>query len=80
MATEKEAKLARERHSDELHDLGAHAIAVDQIQRKGEKTFAVIAFFEEKPEKVPHKLTVKNGKRTLEVPLVARVSEKFKPE
>jgi hypothetical protein len=80
MATEKEANLAREKHSDALRNLGAHAIAVDQVQRKGEKTFAVVAFFDEKPEKVPQKLTVKTGKKTLEVPLVARVSEKFKPE
>jgi len=80
MSTEKQANLARERHSNSLQGMGAHALAVDEIQRKGQKTFAVIAFFEHKPEKIPQTLRVKTGKRTLEVPLVARVSERFKLE
>jgi hypothetical protein len=80
MATERAANLARERYSSDLHNLGAHAIAVDQVQRRGEKTFAVVAFFEEKPDKIPNKLKVKIGNRTWEVPLVARIFEKFKPE
>ena len=80
MASEKEADLAREQHSDFLHDLGAHGIAVNEIKRQGEKSFAVIAFFEEKPDDVPDTLKVQSGKKTLEVPLVARVAEKFRPE
>lgn len=80
MASEREANLAREQHSDLLRSLGAHAIAVDEVRRKGEKTFAVIAFFEKKPDGVPSTLEVKSGKRSTEVPLVARVMEKFRPE
>lgn len=80
MASEKEANLAREKHSDVLRDLGAHAIAVDETRRKGEKTYAVIAYFEKKPESIPGTLEVKRGNRTLQVPLVARVTEKFRPE
>lgn len=80
MASEKEANLAREQCSDFLRDRGAHAIAVDEIKRKGEKTFAVIAFFEKKPEDVPGVLEVKRGKAAVQVPLVARVMEKFRPE
>ena len=80
MATEMQANLAREQHSNSLQGMGAHALAVDEIQRKGEKTFAVIAFFEHKPDKIPQTLSVKTRKRTLEVPLVARVSERFKLE
>ena len=80
MASEKEANLAREQCSDLLRGHGAHAIAVDEVSRKGEKTFAVIAFFEKKPEGIPDVLEVKRGKATLQVPLVARVMEKFRPE
>lgn len=80
MTTEREANLARERHAEFLRQLGAHAIAVDEVKRKGDTGFAVIAFFQEKPEGVPRTLEVKSGKKTLEVPLVARVQEKFKPE
>jgi hypothetical protein len=80
MPSEREANLAREQHADYLHKLGAHAIAVDEVRRRGDNDFAVIAFFEEKPENVPRTLEVKSGKKKLEVPLVARVQEKFKPE
>ena len=81
MANEREANRAREQHSDLLRELGAHAIAVDEISRKGEKTFAVVAYFEKKPAAgFPAALEIKSGKRALEVPLVARVVEKFRPE
>jgi hypothetical protein len=80
MTTEREANLARTQHADFLRQLGAHAIAVDEVKRKGDTDFAVIAFFEAKPDDVPRTLEVKSGKKTLEVPLVARVQEKFKPE
>jgi hypothetical protein len=80
MASEKEANLAREQHSDYLRALGAHGIAVDEVKQKGTKSFAVIAFFEEPPESVPETLEVKAGKKTKEVPLVARRMERFKAE
>ncbi len=80
MATEHEADLAREQHSDTLRELGAHAIEVNEVRTKGEPTFAVIAHFERKPERVPNVLTIKRGKKTMEVPLIARVSPKFRPE
>ena len=80
MSGEKEANLARDQHSDYLRKLGAHAIAVDEVKRKGETDFAVVAYFEEKPDDVPPTLEVKAGKKTLAVPLIARVQEKFRPE
>ena len=79
MASEKEADLAREQHSDFLFNLGAHGITIDEVKRKGEKSFAVVALFEEKPDEFPDTLKVQHGKKTLEVPVVARVTEKFKP-
>lgn len=80
MASEKEADLAREQHSDFLFNLGAHGITIDEVKRKGETTFAVVALFEKKPDEIPETLKIQRGKKTLEVPLLARVTEKFKPE
>jgi hypothetical protein len=80
LASEKEADLAREQHSDFLVGLGAHGVTIDEVKRKGEKSFAVIALFEQKPDEVPNNLEVQIGKKTLQVPLVAKVAEKFKPE
>lgn len=81
MASEREANAAREHYSDFLRDLGAHAIAVDEVRRGGEKTFAVVAYFEEKPsESLPKSLEVKSGGKELEVPLAVKVVEKFRPE
>lgn len=80
MASEKEADLAREQHSNFLRDLGAHGVTVDEIKRKGEKSFAVVALFDTEPEQMPDALEIKRGNKTLTVPLVARVMEKFRPE
>lgn len=81
MTSEREANLARERYSEFLRGLGAHAIGVDEVRRGGEKTFAVIAYFEEKPAEPPPKtLEIKSGRSTVEVPLVLKVEEKFRPE
>ncbi len=80
MANENEANQAREQHSEFLRDLGAHGITIDEVKRKGEKSFAVVALFEQKPEDFPDTLTVRSGEKTLQVPLIVRLIEKFKPE
>ena len=80
MASEMEANAARDQHSEFLRRLGSHAIAVDEVSVKGEKTFAVVAHFAEKPPNVPRSLEIRSGTRTLEVPLVARVTKKFRAE
>lgn len=79
MATEQEANQARNEYSDFLRQLGAHAIAVDTIG-KSTNEFAVQAFFEKKPKEVPKALAVTRGKKKLEVPLVAKIQRKFRPE
>jgi hypothetical protein len=80
MASEEQANLAREQHGDSLREMGAHGITIDEIKRKGEKSFAVVALFENQPKDVPDALEIKHGKATISVPLVARVTEKFRPE
>ena len=80
MASEKTANLARDKHSDFLAGLGAHAISVDEIRGQGKKTFAVTAFVKKKTKKLPAKLEVKSGKKTLKVPLIIKIAQKFKLE
>lgn len=80
MATEKTANRAREEHADYLVGLGAHAISVDQIEEDGRTSFAVTAYVEKKTKDLPDELEVKTGNRTLKVPLLVQVQEKFKPE
>jgi hypothetical protein len=72
MASEKEANRARAEHSEFLKNLGAHSIGIEEIKLKGAKGFAVVAFFDRKPEKgIPQSLNIKIGNRRLAVPLIA---------
>jgi hypothetical protein len=80
MASEKEAESARREHSEFLRRKGAHAVSVEEVSRGGEKTFRVVAFFEREPGDVPDSLKIGSGKKEREVPLVARVAERFQPE
>lgn len=77
MATEREANLAREQHSDSLRDMGAHAMIVDEVKRGGESTYAVVALFEKKPANAPKVLEVVKGNSKVKVPLVVRAAKKF---
>ena len=84
MATEKEANRAREKHSDYLTSLGAHAILVDKIKAKrgGDKAkgesdedFCVIAFVEQKPsEPVPKELEIESGGKKKKIPLALKIT------
>src|SRR5689334_15983131 len=76
MASEKQANKAREEYSTFLQSLGVHAIGVDQIKKKGEKEFAVIAYLEKKNPKLPGTLIVNDGNKRVEVPVVAKIAEK----
>jgi hypothetical protein len=81
VASEKEANRARDEHAEYLRRLGAHSIAVDEIKQGGEKGFAVVAFFSEKPAvPIPETLEVTSGRRKLLVPLVARIMKMPSPE
>ena len=70
----------RPRNAERLRTLGAHAIAVDEVTHRGKRTFGIIAYFEREPERLPETLEVKCGKKSVRVPLVAKVSERFRPD
>jgi hypothetical protein len=80
MASENQANLAREKHSDFLQNLGAHSIGVDEIEKGGKKSFVVVAYTQENPDKFPNELEIKSGNSTLKVPLIAKLAEPFKPD
>jgi len=75
MATEAEAHQARAQHSEYLKDSGAHAIAVDKIQRGGADTFGVIAFYEKEPHgPLPDSLEIEQGGEKRSVPLATMIT------
>lgn len=80
MISEQDANLARDKYSEELRKLGAHAILVDKIKVKGANTFAVIVYVEKNAGTIPRNLSVTiKGKEHL-VPVKVLESEKFKLE
>ena len=81
LASEKEANLARQQHSDLITRLGAHSIGVEKLTGTGATGFAVIAFFERQPSKtVPQTLEIKSNQKTTSVPLRVKIMKRPAPE
>ena len=87
MATERQARRARDLHQDKLMSCGAHALSVEPLQGEagGEaKSFGVVAWVQHKPRKkrasIPQILKIKEKGRTLKVPLMVRESKPFQLE
>lgn len=85
MATEKQARRARDLHGDRLVKLGAHALSVEPAKVTGDtkasKTFAVVAWVKgRKSTALPESLPVKEEGKITHVPLLIRESEPFQPE
>lgn len=81
MASEVEANRARELLFAKLRKLGAHAIGVEETKIRGQPTFAVVAYVKHRKNKrMPKALTYAERDKSIDVPLVVRESEPFKPE
>jgi len=77
MVTFEEAHEAREKHSDYLQQVGAHAIGVDEIDHEGSQTFGVIAYFESEPnETIPDTLEIDQQGTKKRVPLMTVISSR----
>jgi hypothetical protein len=77
MATLEEANEAREKHSDYLQQVGAHAIGVDEINHEGSQTFGVIAYFESEPnDPIPDTLVIDQQGTTKRVPLTTVITSR----
>ena len=80
MATEKQAKKAKEQYFDFLLENGAHTLAVDMVDKEKADSFGVLIFAEGDTKKIPKELEVSlNGKKT-KVPVIIEKSQKFKPQ
>jgi hypothetical protein len=81
MASEKQAKKAREIHSDLLVKHGAHAIGVAKGQQYGKPGFVVVAHVTPGTSKrMPDKLKGHLDGKPFEVDVVTEASEPFRPE
>jgi len=80
MATEKEARIARDKYFDFLSERGAHTLAVDYLKNEKRNGFAIIAFTEGDTRNIPDTLEIENNGKTTSVPVVAQKAEKFKPQ
>lgn len=80
MANLEEANRAREKYSSVLRSLGAHAIAVEELDGAGKRTFVVVAYFEALPNALPSGLELTEGQGKMHVQLVAREAPRFKFE
>jgi hypothetical protein len=87
MATEQQARRARDVHQDKLLAAGAHGISVLPVAGQAGKrarSFSVVAFIDckaqKKPVSLPSTLPIVEGGKTVNVPLVVRDSKPFQPE
>lgn len=81
MASERDANAAREKHAKALEAIGAHAVAVDNIEHEGKRTFGVIAYVSTPPSKPPPEtLAVTRGGKTVKVPLRVKTQPRFQAE
>jgi hypothetical protein len=85
MATEEQARRARDLHQDKLAAMGAHGLSVEPLQKTDAKgLFGVVAWV--KPEVAkkqagfPSALEIPYRGRTLKVPLAIRESKPFRLE
>lgn len=78
--TEKQANQAREKYAETLRNAGVHALMVDEVKQKGNKSFAVIALTEKPRKDLPRDLEIKSGKTLVKVPLIVRVSPRYQLE
>lgn len=77
MSTLEEAHEAREKHSDYLQQLGAHAIGVDEIDHEGAPSFGVMAYFESEPnDSIPDTLEIDHKGTTKRVPLITIITSR----
>jgi hypothetical protein len=87
MATEQQARRARDLHQDKLAASGAHGISVEPVAGQAGKkarSFGVVAWVDtkarKKPLSLPEALPIIERGKTVNVPLVVRESKPFQLE
>jgi phosphatidylserine/phosphatidylglycerophosphate/cardiolipin synthase-like enzyme len=84
MATLKDAERARAESAEQLRELGAHAISVEEgnddqptEETAAKPSYVVVAYFDQEPPAMPNDLEVGSGKKARKVPLKTRRSGRF---
>jgi hypothetical protein len=84
MATEKQARLARDQHQDKLTASGAHSLSVEPVAAAGEAGFGIVAWVDSQiansTAKFPSSISIDDKGRRVAVPLVIRESKPFQME
>lgn len=79
MATERQARRARDLHQNRLLKRGAHALSVERLGEGG-KEYGVVAWVKQAKEKIPQALNIVDRGQKVRVPLVIRESKPFQLE
>jgi len=79
MATERQARRARDLHQKRLLKRGAHALSVEKLGEGG-KEYGVVAWVAQEKEKIPQALSITDRGRKVQVPLLIRESKPFQLE
>ena len=78
MATEEQARLARDQHQDKLAASGAHSLSVEPVAGKG---FGVVAWVDSQTSnsasEFPSSVSIDEKGRRVAVPVVVRESKSF---
>lgn len=87
MATEAQARRARDLHEKELVASGAHALSVEPVlteTEKATKSFCIVAWVQKRKTKkqvsLPESLEIEDQGRKVKVPLKIRESKPFQLE
>jgi hypothetical protein len=84
MATEAQARLARDEHQDRLTASGAHSLSVEPLPATGAGSFGVVAWVDDPAGKemasFPSSLSIQERGKSVVVPLVIRESKPFQLE
>jgi hypothetical protein len=79
MATERQARLARDLHQQKLVKGGVHALSVERVGQSGKK-FGVVAWVKQAKGKIPEALDIMDRGTKVRVPVVIRESKPFQLE
>jgi hypothetical protein len=84
MATEAQARLARDEHQDRLAASGAHSLSVEPLPASGAGSFGVVAWVDNPAGKemasFPSSLSIRERGKSVAVPLIVRESKPFQLE
>ena len=81
MATEKQARRARDVHQQRLLKIGVHAISVERGGQGGNNDYTVVAWVQQPAKgQIPRSLRIVDRGRKVQVPLVTRESKSFQLE